>query len=418
MKLDMPSQDPGSSSLLPDSSTETRRLSATPGRNAARFNAEPTPGLTKDAKEPTPAPTPNIPAAEAPAHAGLLPLPVPAAAAEPGAAGCQRVLEQQFSAFGSIGQFRDAQRMATMLAHSSIVPEAFRGEEHLGDCVIALEIANRTGASILAVMQNLHWVQGKPGWSSQFLISCVNASKQFTPIRYEMTGTPGEDSWGCIAWAIDQSGERLKSPEVTIKMAKEEGWYYQPGSKWKTMPELMLCYRSATLFTRLYAPEITMGIQTTAEMAELGPEGNGQRNRPIFEPGPGQPKGSPRSGPKPKDQVEDPLRSPGSVPKVSAAPAPDSAAGHAPAGPPAAVTTANPGTGAYNYLKALTGLIRLSGHSEDNVLRFLRNTRRCDESLASLAEVAEKQSGAVVWAHDNWSRVDRELNRHNRDQRP
>ncbi len=132
--------------------------------------------------------------------------------------------------------------MATLLTHSALVPEAYRGDEHLGDCVIALEIANRIGASILAVMQNLRLIQGQPGWSSQFLISCVNATQRFSPIRYQMTGARGEDSWGCIAWAIDQTGERLESPEVTLQMAKAEGWYDRPDSKWKTMPELMLRY--------------------------------------------------------------------------------------------------------------------------------------------------------------------------------
>ena len=78
-----------------------------------------------------------------------------------------------------------------MLSGSAIVPEHFRGEAHLGDCMIALEIANRIGASILAVRQNLRLVAGKPGWSSQFLISCVNARKRFWPLRYRVTGTRG-----------------------------------------------------------------------------------------------------------------------------------------------------------------------------------------------------------------------------------
>jgi hypothetical protein len=189
--------------------------------------------------------TQNTPAAQSPTGT-ITSFSASAAAAAPGSAELPQLVGQPFSAFGSLSQFKDAQRMALMLAHSSIVPEAYRGDEHIGDCVIALEIANRIGASILAVMQNLHLVQGKPGWSSQFLISCVNATKRFSPIRYQMTGTRGEEIWGCIAWAIDKSGAPLKSPEVTLRMAKAEGWYYRPGSKWKTMPELMLCYRSAT----------------------------------------------------------------------------------------------------------------------------------------------------------------------------
>jgi len=118
------------------------------------------------------------------------PIPLAAAAAD----ATSPFVPQTFSAFGSLSQFKDAQRMATMLARSSIVPENYRGEAHIGNCVIALEIANRIGASILAVMQNLQLIRGRPGWSSQFLISCVNASRQFSPLRYQMTGTRGEDS--------------------------------------------------------------------------------------------------------------------------------------------------------------------------------------------------------------------------------
>lgn len=357
---------------------------------------------------PAAAPSPTV---------GLTPFPGPLAGAAPGLAELPHPLEPPFSAFGSIGQFKDAQRMATLLAHSSIVPEAYQGEEHLGDCVIALEIANRIGASILAVMQNLHRVQGKPGWSSQFLISCVNATRRFTPIRYQMTGTRGEDSWGCIAWAIDKSGEPLKSPEVTLQMAKEEGWYFRPGSKWKTMPELMLCYRSATLFTRLYAPEITMGIQTAEEVVEMGPEGNGAPSRPIFEAGSAKPEFEPAAKAKPKNAV--PLNYPPppiSVgPKPGEAQVPESAVGPAPLVAPVPVAATQPQMGHYNYLKALTGLIGLSQHSEAEVLRFLRRARRCDESGASLAEVADQQPSAIVWTHDNWKSVDRELTRRKND---
>lgn len=173
-----------------------------------------------------------------------------------------------FSAFGSIAHFEAAQRMAKALCSSSIVPDTYRGEQNIGSCVIALEMANRIGANVLSVMQNLYIVYGRPAWSSQFLISCVNASGRFSPLRYKMTGEPGTDSWGCIAWATDKTGERLESPEITISTAKAEGWFQKNGSKWKTMPELMLRYRTATLFARLYAPELTMGLHVDDEIID------------------------------------------------------------------------------------------------------------------------------------------------------
>ena len=175
------------------------------------------------------------------------------------------VLSNSF--FGDIKSFENGQRMSKVFAGSDIVPDVFKN--NIGNCMIALEMSNRMGANPLAVMQNLYIVHGKPAWSSQFLISCINASGRFTPLRYKFSGTGDERS--CIAWAKDATGEVLESPAVSIAMAKAEGWFQKNGSKWKTMPDLMLSYRSAAFFARLYAPELTMGIQSEHEIIDITP---------------------------------------------------------------------------------------------------------------------------------------------------
>lgn len=163
------------------------------------------------------------------------------------------------------------QRAGQLLAASSLVPAQFRG--NLADCVIAIEMARRLGASPLAVMQNMYIVHGRPSWSAQFVIACLNASGRFSPLRFEMRGEGS--SRACVAWAVETAtGERLEGPEVSIAMAKAEGWYDRKSkdggaaSKWPTMPELMLRYRAATFFGRLYAPDIMMGMQTQDEVEE------------------------------------------------------------------------------------------------------------------------------------------------------
>lgn len=50
-------------------------------------------------------------------------------------------------------------------------------------------------------------------------------------------------------------------------MAKAEGWATKSGSKWRTMPELMIRYRSAAMWGRLYVPELLVGITHTQEEA-------------------------------------------------------------------------------------------------------------------------------------------------------
>ena len=160
------------------------------------------------------------------------------------------------------------QRQAKALSEASLVPKEF--QRNIANCMIAVEMAHRIGASPLMVAQNLYVVRGKPSWSSQFVISAINSTKKFSPLRFEMKGKEGTMERSCTAWAKDlESGERLESPTVSMQMAKAEGWIDKDGSKWKTMPELMLRYRSATFFGRLYAPELLMGMRTTEESEDV-----------------------------------------------------------------------------------------------------------------------------------------------------
>lgn len=171
--------------------------------------------------------------------------------------------------FSSIEGFVQLQRMANLFTCSSMVPETFRGQSNLGNAVIALDMAIRMKANPLAVMQNIYIVHGRPAWSAQFLIATLNKSGKFSAIRYEFEGKEGTDDWGCRACATELStGTLLAGPLVTIGLAKREGWYAKNGSKWQTMPELMLRYRAASWFVRAYAPEIAMGLPEADELRE------------------------------------------------------------------------------------------------------------------------------------------------------
>ena len=158
--------------------------------------------------------------------------------------------------------------MVKVFANSQLVPATFKGD--IGACLIAMNMANRMGADILQVMQSLYIVHGKPSFSSAFLIACFNRCGRFSTIRYRMEGEPHTDSWSCTAFATELStGEVVEGVTVTIAMAKAEGWFGKAGSKWKTMPELMMRYRVATFLIRSVAPEIALGFQTTEEAIDI-----------------------------------------------------------------------------------------------------------------------------------------------------
>ncbi len=170
--------------------------------------------------------------------------------------------------FDNLQGFELAQRAGKALAASTLIPKIYQG--NLPNCLIALEMAQRIGASPLMVMQHLYIVQGKPAWSAIFLIASFNQCGRFSAIRYEWLGEKGKDTFGCRAWAVEKAtGEKLIGAPVTWSVVKAEGWDRKDGSKWKTMPDQMFMYRAASWFVKTYAPEISMGLSTAEELGDV-----------------------------------------------------------------------------------------------------------------------------------------------------
>lgn len=164
--------------------------------------------------------------------------------------------------------FQTAMRMANALSSSTIVPKDYQGERGLGNCMIALEMANRLKTSPLMVMQNLYVVNGRPAWSSQYIIAMINNSKKYkTEIQFEMKGSG--DKLECTAYVEDYSDRVIKGPKITMEMAKKEGWVGKNGSKWQTMPEVMIRYRAASFFGRLNCPDMIMGLYSVEEAKDM-----------------------------------------------------------------------------------------------------------------------------------------------------
>lgn len=210
--------------------------------------------------------------------------------------------------FSDLASFEFMQRTAKMFSASTMVPTSYQGvvtkgygknatveanPAALSNCMIALDMSQRMNANPLMIMQNLHIIEGRPSWSSQFIIAAINNCGKFSPLRFdlewlgEMDASFSTFEWvdkqkvekkhsiriknaRCVAWAIEKStGERLESAPVTMEMAVNEGWFGKNGSKWKSMPDLMMRYRSAAFFGRIYAPELLMGLPAAEELHDV-----------------------------------------------------------------------------------------------------------------------------------------------------
>lgn len=208
-------------------------------------------------------------------------------------------------------QFEVMQRVCKMFSSSELVPEIYRTNltpdkngnptnteaKAISNCMVAIEMATRIGASPLMVMQNMAVIHGRPSWSSKFLIATVNSCGRFNSLQYKFTnlGMVGklsitEYQWDgkrkvpvvrefdgskieniqCIAFTSERGHDvLLESSPIDVRMAILEGWYTKAGSKWVTMTKQMLQYRSASFWTNAYAPELSMGMKTTEEVADI-----------------------------------------------------------------------------------------------------------------------------------------------------
>lgn len=170
--------------------------------------------------------------------------------------------------FSDSQTFTAAMQMADTLSKSTIIPREYQGNP--SNCMIAVEMSVRLNTSPMMVMQHLHVIQGRPAWSAQWIIAMINNSRKYkTVLQYEMGYDAADDGLSCFAWAIDHAGNKVTGPKITMKMAKAEGWVGKNGSKWQSMPGVMIQYRAASFFGRVNCPEMIMGIYSQDEVLEM-----------------------------------------------------------------------------------------------------------------------------------------------------
>ena len=190
--------------------------------------------------------------------ANLAPLPEPLAVAA--------VDNGEKSLYFNPAKFEQAFRASKLLASSQLVPEHYQRQPQ--NCFIALQVADRMQIDPFLYMQNTYVVHGKPGLNGALAIALINKQGPFIePIRFEYAGDYGKNRQ-CTAIGVLASGREC-SAVITWAMVVAEGWL--SNSKWTSIPDQMLSYRSAAFLGRLYCPEVLMGMQTVDELIDAGP---------------------------------------------------------------------------------------------------------------------------------------------------
>lgn len=194
-------------------------------------------------------------------------------------------------AMQQVEYFLKLDKVAELFSNMTIVPEIYRGQK--GNCLFALDIANRIGLPFQTVIQEMYDIsgQGRITWSAKFINSliinsgkyvdfnCVFGSAGIKSTKFKYWKKEGGQSRLCEG-SIDnyedieahceaiekRTGKKVVGPTVSIEMAIKEGWYTKNGSKWQTMPKIMLEYRAISFFSRTKCPDITMGFYSNEEI--------------------------------------------------------------------------------------------------------------------------------------------------------
>lgn len=169
-----------------------------------------------------------------------------------------------------VKKFELEQRKAKAFVATDFFPTHLRkGNEtaNIGTAIIVLDLAQRMNIGALEVAQSIYIIHGKPSFETKFLVARLNSSGLLKG-RLQTIVSPDGNSAHCEA--IDaQTGQLLKGTTITMEMARREGWLSKNGSKWQTMPELMMKYRAQSFFINEFFPEVKYGLKTSDEAEDI-----------------------------------------------------------------------------------------------------------------------------------------------------
>ena len=165
-----------------------------------------------------------------------------------------------------VKKFELEQRKAKAFVATDFFPAHLRKgdkEATIGAAIIVLDLAQRMNLGALEVAQSIYIIHGKPSFETKFLVARLNSSGLLKG-RLNTILSPDGQSAHCEA--VDaQTGQLLRGTTITMDMARREGWLSKNGSKWQTMPELMMKYRAQSFFINEFFPEVKYGLKTSDE---------------------------------------------------------------------------------------------------------------------------------------------------------
>lgn len=170
--------------------------------------------------------------------------------------------------------FADNWKIAQQYAKSDLIPDNYKNKPE--NVIIALGMSSKMNLDLFTIMQNLDIVKGKARWNGSFCRTLIEKTGKYKDLDLIYTGEKDKDTFGCYLQAVRKNdGKIVKGAEITVGMAKAEGWwskkdkYGKETSKWQSLTELMLGYRAMSFFARMHCPEALSGVYTGEEIEDM-----------------------------------------------------------------------------------------------------------------------------------------------------
>lgn len=193
----------------------------------------------------------------------------------------------------------DAASMSSMVALAEImatgkatIPKEYQGSK--GDCLAVVMQAVQWGMNPFAVAQKTHFISGKIGYEAQLVNSVITAlAPTKDRLHFEWFGDwtkvigkfevkknqegkeyrqPGwkladEEGLGVRCWATMKGEDEPRMLELLLAQARTRN-----STLWADDPRQQLAYLAVKRWSRLYCPDVIMGVYTPDELDESKPE--------------------------------------------------------------------------------------------------------------------------------------------------
>lgn len=165
------------------------------------------------------------------------------------------------------GQIEALKEHCVRISKSGLVPAHFAGNP--AAIYTAIDMARVLGEEPVTFMQHVFFIGGKAGMTAQYMNSRMRRRHVIKgTVKYVKSGSGADLAIRAVVKDAE-TDEIVEGPEVSMAMAKAEGW--TKNAKYQSMPEVMLRARAITFLVRSHYPDVLMGFLTTEELEDMQP---------------------------------------------------------------------------------------------------------------------------------------------------